>query len=161
MKIVFPDWVAHNQLRDLPVADEQGFIVTDLKMRCPDDTNVFVVGDCAALTVPKLGAHGHQQAEIVANQIGTDLGKVSGEAAERTFWPEIICIGEMGHDRAFYIHSDAWYGGDISVFKMGYLYDALKLAFKEMYFMTGGKPPQWGVPVTELVAEQRLDSSKA
>jgi len=30
-----------------------------------------------------------------------------------------------------------------------------------MYFMTGGKPPQWGVPVTELVAERRLDSSKA
>jgi sulfide:quinone oxidoreductase len=161
VKIVFPDWVAHDQLRDLPIADEQGFIVTDLKMRCPDDPNVFAVGDCAALTVPKLGAHGHQQAEIVADQIGADLGKVSGEATERTFWPEIICIGEMGHHRAFYIHSDAWYGGDVSVFKMGYLYYALKLAFKEMYFMTGGKPPQWGVPVTELVAERRLDSSKA
>jgi sulfide:quinone oxidoreductase len=156
LKIVFPDWVPHELLKELPITDEVGFIVTDLTMRSPDYANVFAVGDCAAVTVPKLGAHGHQQAGIVAKQIAKSIGRMRAEEADEPFAPEIICMGEMGHHRAFYIHSNAWYGGDISVFKMGYLYYALKIAFKEMYFFTGGKPPAWGVPATELVAERHL-----
>ncbi len=153
LKIVFPDWVPHQIVKELPIADEAGFVVTDEFMRCSDDPHVFAVGDCAALTVPKLGAHGHQQAEIVARQIAKDAGRLGPEEADHPFEPEIVCMGEMGHHRAFYIHSNAWYGGDISVFKMGYTYYAMKMAFKEMYFHTGGKPPSWGIPVTELIAE--------
>ncbi len=153
LKIIFPDWVPHQIVKELPIADECGFVVTDESMRCIDDPHVFAVGDCAALTVPKLGAHGHQQAEIVARQIAKEVGRLSEEQADHPFRPEIICMGEMGHHRAFYIHTNAWYGGDISVFKMGYTYYAMKMAFKEMYFRTGGKPPSWGIPITELVAE--------
>ncbi len=153
LKIVFPNWEPHRVLRDLPIADEVGFVVTDETMRCREYPNVFALGDCAALTVPKLGAHGHQQAGIVARQIAQDIGRAGREAAEPTFKPEIICMGEMGHHKAFYIHTNAWYGGDISIFKMGYMYYALKIAFKEMYFRTGGKPPAWGIPLTELIAE--------
>jgi sulfide:quinone oxidoreductase len=156
LKIVFPDWVPHSLIKELPITDEVGFVVTDLTMRSPDYANIFAVGDCAAVTVPKLGAHGHQQAGIVAKQIAKDIGRMHAEEADTPFDPEIICMGEMGHHKAFYIHSNAWYGGDISVFKMGYLYYALKIAFKEMYFLTGGKPPAWGVPATELMAERRL-----
>lgn len=154
LKLIFPDWQAHDFLQDLPIVDEMGFVVTDLTMRNPDYANVFAAGDCAALTVPKLGAHGHKQAEIVARQLACEVGKMSPEQAGQEFWPEIICMGDMGHNKAFYIHSDAWYGGDTSVFKMGYTYFALKMAFKEMYYRTGGKPPSWGVPLTELVAER-------
>ncbi len=156
LKIIFPDWVPHRVIKDLPVADEVGFAVTDERMRCTDDQNVFAVGDCAALTVPKLGAHGHQQASIVARQIAKDIGRLSAEEADQPFQPEIICMGEMGHHRAFYIHTNAWYGGNISVFKMGYVYYAMKIAFKEMYFRTGGKPPSWGIPMTELIAEHAV-----
>ncbi|MEJ2635821.1 MAG: FAD-dependent oxidoreductase [Calditrichia bacterium] len=154
LKIIFPNWQPHNLLKDLPITDEVGFVVTDLSMRNPDYSNIFALGDCASLTVPKLGAHGHQQAGIVANQIAKDLGKISADEADKSFWPEIICMGDMGHNKAFYIHSDAWYGGKTSIFKMGYTYYAMKLAFKEMYFRTGGKPPTWGIPLTEFVAEK-------
>jgi sulfide:quinone oxidoreductase len=153
LKIIFPNWEPHALLRELPLADEVGFVVTDETMRSTDYDNVFAVGDCAALTVPKLGAHGHQQAAIVARQIGKEIGRVPADEADQPFQPEIICMGEMGHHKAFYVHSNTWYGGDISVFKMGYLYYALKVAFKEIYFHTGGKPPSWGVPLTELIAE--------
>jgi sulfide:quinone oxidoreductase len=103
--------------------------------------------------VPKLGAHGHQQAEIVARQLAREVG-LAPEKADTPFKPELICMGDMGGHRAFYIHSNVWYGGNISVFKMGYVYYALKIGFKEMYFRSGGKPPTWGVPFTELVAER-------
>jgi sulfide:quinone oxidoreductase len=153
LKIVFPNWEPHALLKALPIADEAGFVVTDLFMRSTDYPNVFAVGDAAAVTVPKLGTHGHRQAEVVARQLAQEVG-LSPEDADKTFWPEIICMGDMGGHRAFYIHSDAWYGGKISVFKMGYIYYALKIGFKEMYFRTGGKPPTWGIPFTELVAER-------
>ncbi|MDR3543120.1 MAG: hypothetical protein P4L69_19470 [Desulfosporosinus sp.] len=30
------------------------------------------------------------------------------------------------------------------------------LAFKEMYYRTGGKPSRWGLPLTELLTEHLL-----
>ncbi len=39
------------------------------------------------------------------------------------------------------------------MFKMGYAPYAMKLAFKEMYFRTGGKPPAFGVPATHLLMD--------
>jgi sulfide:quinone oxidoreductase len=36
---------------------------------------------------------------------------------------------------------------------MGHNFYALKLAFKEMYYRTGGKLPTWGIPFAELVAD--------
>ncbi|MEJ2432845.1 MAG: FAD-dependent oxidoreductase, partial [Pseudolabrys sp.] len=41
LKIVFPDWCAQDVVRSLPVADSEGFVVTDLTMRNPKYPNVF------------------------------------------------------------------------------------------------------------------------
>lgn len=153
VKIVLPDWVPHAFLQGLPISDDMGFIVTDRLMRNPDYPEVLAAGDAAAITVPKLGALGDFQARIVAKQIAKDVGKMSAEDADDPYWPQILCFGDMGNHKAFYIHSDTWFGGDTSIFKMGYLYYGMKIAFKEMYFTTGGKPPQWGVPLTEFVAD--------
>jgi hypothetical protein len=32
----------------------------------------------------------------------------------------------------------------------------MKMAFKEMYFRTGGKVPHWGMPLTELGGDRLL-----
>jgi len=156
LKIVLPDWEPHEFLKKLPIVDEVGFVVTDLFMRNPDYPQVFAVGDAAALAVPKLGSIGHKQAEIAARQIARDVGLLSGEKADAPFWPEVVCFGDMGHHKAFYIHSDVWYGGKVSIFKMGHSLYAMKLAFKEMYFRTGGKVPTWGMPLAEAMAEKFL-----
>ena len=96
------------------------------------------------------------QARIVALQIAKDLGKVSAEKADVPFRPEVICMGDMGRNKGFYIHSDVWYGGKTSIMKTGHMIFALKLAFKEMYYRTGGKPSSWGLPLTELLTEHLL-----
>jgi sulfide:quinone oxidoreductase len=153
VKIVLPDWQPHSFMKDLPIVDEEGFVITDLTMRNPDYLRIFAAGDAAALTVPKLGTLGDLQARIVALQIAKDLGKVSAEKADEPFKPAVICMGDMGRDKAFYIHSDVWYGGKTSIMKMGHMIFALKLAFKEMYYRTGGKPSRWGLPLTELLIE--------
>jgi len=153
IKIVLPDWVPHSFLRDLPITDERGFVLTDRWMRSPVHAEVFAVGDAAAITVPKLGGLGHQQAEIVARQIAIAVGTLSGDASCPEYHPEILCFGDIGGFKGFYIYSDVWFGGHTSVFKMGHAPYAMKLAFKEMYFRTGGKPPPFGVPATHLIMD--------
>ena len=151
LKIVLPNWVAHDFIKKLPIVDEVGFVVTDLYMRNPDYPEIMAVGDCAAVTAPKLGGIGDQQARIVAQQIAKDLGKLHEEEQEMKFAPVVMCFGDMGHDKAFYIHSDLISGGKTGVLKMGHKYFMMKMGFKEMYFALGGKTPGWGIKMTEIV----------
>jgi sulfide:quinone oxidoreductase len=153
IKIVIPDWVPHRFLAELEITDEQGFVLTDRRMRNGVHPEVFAVGDAAAITVPKLGSLGHQQAGIVARQIAIDVGALSRDRAGAEYHPEILCFGDIGGHQGFYIYSDTWFGGQHSVFKMGHAPYAMKLAFKEMYFRTGGKPPAFGVPATHLLMD--------
>lgn len=45
LKIIFPDWQAHHLLRDLPIFDDRGFVLTDMMARNPRYPNVFACGD--------------------------------------------------------------------------------------------------------------------
>ena len=152
LKIVFPDWRAHDFLRGLPIADSEGFIVTDLTMRNPAFPDVFAVGDCAAVTVPKLGAIGHQQAEIVGRRIAHDLGRLADPGDPLA--PVVYCIGDMGGGRAFYIRSNSWFGGDTQVLKMGRVPHLLKMHYKTMFYERHGKVPAWGLDAAELLADK-------
>jgi sulfide:quinone oxidoreductase len=154
ISMVLPDWVPHPFLRELPITDERGFVLTDRLMRNPLHPEVFAVGDAAALTVPKLGSLGHQQAEIVSRQIATEVGAMSDAAAAMQYSPAVLCFGDMGGHQGFYVHSDLWFGGHTSIFTMGYAPWAMKMAFKEMYFRTGGKPASWGLPLTEFMMDK-------
>lgn len=154
LKIVFPNWKAHAFLHGLPICDEAGFVVTDLLMRNPDHPEVFACGDAAALTVPKLGAIGHQQTDIVGRQIARDLGVMKPAQADTPFAPEVVCIGDMGGGKAFYIHADAWYGGKLQELRMGRLPYLQKVAYKEVFFRTGGRVPGWALPTAEWMSEQ-------
>ncbi len=73
-----------------------------------------------------------------------DLGCISSEEADAELYkPEVVCYGDMGGKKAFYIHSDVWYGGETSILRMGRSYYEMKVAFKDHYFSTGGKLPHW------------------
>lgn len=153
LKIVLPDWVAHDFLRGLPISDSQGFVKTDLLMRNPSYANVFAAGDCAAVTVPKLGAIGHQQCEIVGRQIAKDLGHMAAAEADLPLAPVVYCIGDMGAGQAFYIRSNTWFGGDTAILKMGRMPYFLKMRYRDLFFQTHGKTPAWGLEMAELLAE--------
>lgn len=153
LNIILPNWAPHAFLKGLPVSDEVGFIITDMKMRNPDYPNVFACGDAAAITVPKLGAIGHQEAEVVGRQIAKEVGMMEAEKADAPWMPEVICIGDMGGGKAFYIHSNSWFGGDIQDLEMGRLPYAQKMIYKEMFFRSHGKIPNWGLPLAKWSAE--------
>lgn len=154
LKIIFPDWVPHDFMKGLPISDDQGFVVTDLLMRNPDYPNVFATGDAAAVTVPKLGAIGHQECDIVGRQIAKDVGAMSAEEADTPLQPVVLCIGDMGAGKAFYIHSNSWFGGDTQVLKMGRVPHFLKQEYRRMFFSRSGKMPYWSVDFAKFMAEE-------
>ncbi|QTR47781.1 FAD-dependent oxidoreductase [Thiothrix litoralis] len=154
LKILFPDWVAHDFLKGLPISDDQGFIITDLLMRNPKYPEIFAAGDCAAVTVPKLGAIGHQECEIIGRQIALDRGLLTVEAANQALQPVVFCIGDMGGGKGFYIRSNAWFGGDTQILKMGRIPYLLKMQYKTLFMTTKGKTPPWGNEVAEFLAEK-------
>jgi sulfide:quinone oxidoreductase len=153
LKIVFPNWKPHAFLKDLPVSDEVGFIITDMRMRHPDYRHVFACGDAAAITVPKLGAIGHQEADVVGRRIAAEVGALSREEADKPWRPEVLCIGDMGGGKAFYIHSDSWFGGDTQELEMGRIPYLQKIAYKEVFFRNHGKIPSWALPAAKWTAE--------
>lgn len=154
IKILFPDWHSHDFLRRLPITDNEGFVITDLHMRNPDYPQVFAAGDCAAVTVPKLGSIGHQECEIVGRQIARDMGLLSAEAADQPLKPVVLCIGDMGSGKGFYIRSNSWYGGGMQTLEMGHIPHMLKMQYKHLFFSTGGKVPNWGLNAAEFFAEK-------
>jgi NADH dehydrogenase FAD-containing subunit len=56
-------------------------------MRNPIHPEVFAVGDAAALTLPKLGSLGHQQAEITAIR-----SRLAGRAIARIAIPVLVIL---------------------------------------------------------------------
>ena len=156
LKIIFPNWTAHDLLRELPITDDQGFVVTDLHMRNPDYPEVFAVGDAASVTVPKLGSLGHKEAEICAQVLAEEAGSYVPDKPTPSLEFEVICMGDMGGRRGFYMHTNEWWGGDTSILKIGYTPHALKMGFKTIYYTTGGKVPTWGLPLSEFVGDHTL-----
>ena len=57
----------------------------------------------------------------------------------------------MGHHNAFYIQSNLVYGGNIGFMKMGPKYYGMKIAFKDLYYLTGGAPPAWGMDLANIM----------
>jgi sulfide:quinone oxidoreductase len=156
LKIIFPDWEPHDFLKSLPISDNRGFVVTDLSMRNPKYPEILAAGDCAAVTVPKLCAIGHAEADIVGRQIAKDVGRMNPEDADLALQPVVYCIGDIGNKQAFYIRSNSWFGGDTQVLKMGYVPYMLKMQYKNLFFKTHGKMPPWGLDAAEMLAERLL-----
>ncbi len=152
--IIFPDWQAHTFLKELPFTDDMGFVVTDLYMRNPDYKNIFAVGDAASITVPKIGSLGHMEAEILANTLGKELGIIKVDIKPMEF--ELLCMGDMGGIKGFYMRTNEWWGGKESHLEMGITPYALKMGFKQMYYTLGGKIPHWGLALSEIVGDHTV-----
>lgn len=156
LKIIFPNWKAHEFMRGLPIADSEGFVVTDLLMRNPKYKNVFAAGDAAAVTMPKLGAIGHQESEIVGLQIAKDMGKLTPEQADQPLRPVVYCLGDMGGGKAFYIRSNTWFGGDSAVLKIGHVPYMLKMQYRTLFMFNKGRVPAWGLDFAEMAVEHHI-----
>lgn len=61
-------------------------------------------------------------------------------------------MGDTGGIKGFCMGTNEWWGGNESHLEMGFTSYILKMGFKKMYYTLGGKIPQWGLVVSEIVA---------
>jgi sulfide:quinone oxidoreductase len=125
-------------------------------MRNPDYPEIYAVGDAAAVTVPKLGSLGHMEAEIAAKMIANEVINKGAKNDIKPLSPMVLCFGDMGNLKGFYMHTNEWWGGDTSILKMGYTPYVLKMGFKNMYYTLGGKVPTWGMPLSEFIGDNTI-----
>jgi sulfide:quinone oxidoreductase len=60
----------------------------------------------------------------------------------------------MGGGKGFYIRSNAWFGGDTQILKMGRIPYMLKMQYKTLFMATKGKTPMWGNDAAAFMAEK-------
>ena len=78
---------------------------------------------------------------------------LSPEKADQPLKPEVLWIGDMGDGKAFWIHSNSWFGGDMEKLKLGRVPYFLKMRYRDLFFANDGKIPAWGLDASVLMAE--------
>lgn len=71
----------------------------------PDYPEIFSAGDCAALTISKIGGIAHQGAGIVGRQVAFEMGRMDIEEANQPLLPVVFSIGDVCEGEAFYVGS--------------------------------------------------------
>lgn len=131
-----------------------GWVILSVKLTMTIYQNIFAVGDAASITVPKIGSLGHMEAEVLANTLGKELGIIKVDIKPIEF--ELLCMGDMGGIKGFYMRTNEWWGGKESHLEMGITPYALKMGFKQMYYTLGGKIPHWGLALSEIVGDHTV-----
>jgi sulfide:quinone oxidoreductase len=94
------------------LADDGGFVPTDMNMVSIKYGNVYAVGDANAGAVPKLGFLAVRMAAIAAQHLANSLGV---RVAVEKFYPTIVCIADNpfeGYGVA--VTDDTLFGGSIT-----------------------------------------------
>lgn len=89
----------------LGVTDEEGYIHVDWNMRVIGHERMYAVGDCVALSGPKMGHMAVRQAEVAAANLAAEI---EGHEPISYYSHEMrLVIDEIGRD-SIYLHKDLW-----------------------------------------------------
>ena len=138
LTLVIPPYTGPDLIKDSGLGDEYGFIKTDESMRHPVHQNIFVVGDCNANSMPKLGHIATIQADVAVSSLATEI---TGKGQVIKFKPEVFCIMNRGGTEATLILSDTLYGGRIDRTLNGPIAHFMKWGFDVYSYYTRGKLP--------------------
>ena len=73
LTLVIPPYTGPEVIKNSGLGDQYGFIKTDLEMRHPQHHNIFVVGDCNTLSMPKLGHIAVLQADVAVSSLMKEI----------------------------------------------------------------------------------------
>ena len=138
ISIYKPPYEGHPVLKKLSgdLADDAGFVPTDLNMVSVKYENVYAVGDANAGSVPKLGYYAVRMGEIAAQHLANTLGVPT---KIEKFQPTIFCVADNpleGYGVA--VADDTWYGGTLSKAEISPANHLKKELFTKYYVWTKG-----------------------
>ncbi|MEM0156939.1 MAG: FAD-dependent oxidoreductase [Thermoplasmataceae archaeon] len=138
LSIIIPPYSGTDIIKKSKLGDGFGFIRTNNEMRVPEFSNIFVVGDTNANSMPKLGHIATMQADVAASSLVREL---TGRGDVKELRPEIFCIMNRGGSDATLILSDAIFGGKTDLTIDGPVAHTMKIGFDSYYYYTRGHMP--------------------
>lgn len=87
------------------IADDSNFVLVNKYMQVADSPQVYAVGDCTALTGPKLAHMAVRQAGVAAKNIAA---KIKGEHPVEIYHHEIAAIIDEAGADSVYLHYGIW-----------------------------------------------------
>jgi sulfide:quinone oxidoreductase len=138
LTLVIPPYTGPDVIKNSHLGDSYGFIRTDEKMLHTNFKNIYVVGDCNANSMPKLGHIAVLQADVAASSL---IKTINGRGSVLKFNPEIFCIMNRGGTAATLILSDTLFGGNKDITLNGPMAHMMKWGFDMYSYYTRGKMP--------------------
>lgn len=138
LSIYKPPYEGHEIFRKMAgdLADDGGFIPTDMTMVSLKYDNVYCVGDANSASVIKLGYSAVRMAEIAAQHLSNRLGV---KTHVDTFTPIIYCIADNPYGGfGISVSDNTLYGGSVSKAVPSPLNHFKKEMFKKYFMWTGG-----------------------
>jgi len=133
-----PPYTGHPVLRKLSgsLADDAGFVPTDLNMVSVAYPNVYAVGDANAGSIPKLGYLAVRMGEIAAQHLANRMG-VPTKVDE--YRPTIFCVADNPYEGyAVAVADDTWYGGTLAKAEIAPVNHIKKELFTKYYMWSKG-----------------------
>ncbi|MEM3670595.1 MAG: FAD-dependent oxidoreductase [Thermoprotei archaeon] len=118
------------------LADEAGFVPTDMNMVSLSYDNVYAVGDANAGALPKLGYLAVRTGEIAAQHLAKRLGV---EVQVEEYKPAVFCVADNPYEGfAIAVADDTWFGGSVSKAEPSAVNHMKKELFTKYYMWTKG-----------------------
>lgn len=103
--MLIPPFEGQEMMKNSGVAYDSGFALVDKFMQVADSPYVYAVGDCTALTGPKLAHMAVRQAAVAAKNIAAEI---RGEQPFEIYRHEIAAIIDEAGADSIYLHYGIW-----------------------------------------------------
>jgi len=138
LAIIIPPYKAPEFIANSNLGDDKGWVPVNEQMQHIEYKNIYAIGDCSALSQPKLGHIAVHQADVAVSSILVNEG-IENEVIK--FKPEVFCIMNMGGFEATLIYSNVLYNGKYDIAWHSPIARFMKISFDEYYYFTHGHLP--------------------
>ena len=136
--LLIPPYRGIKELGDSGLTDERGFIPVELntmRAKQSENSNIYAVGDAAAIPGPKQGHLALMQAGVAAAHIAWRINR-KGDVP--SYLPEFKCVMYLGGGRGLYMYSQWMSDGSVIEIKAGPEPYLSKIQFEKLFYEKRG-----------------------
>jgi len=136
--LLIPPYRGVKGVHDSGLTDDLGFVPVEqntMRAQKSENSNIYAVGDAAAIPGPKQGHLALMQAGVAAAHIAWRINR-KGEVP--SYLPEFKCVMYLGGGKSLQLYSQWMSDGDVEVVKASHQAERSKIKFEELFFSHRG-----------------------
>ena len=136
--LLIPPYRGVKEVEDSGLTEELGFIPVEqntMRAQKSENSNIYAVGDAAAIPGPKQGHLALMQAGVAAAHIAWRINR-KGEVP--SYLPEFKCVMYLGGGKSLQLYSQWMSDGDVQIAKASRQAELSKIKFEKLFFRHRG-----------------------